>query len=97
MSYLLDLFSLFLVYNYWEFPHVPADPHRKSNWMKMTWRLQLLKANLDHSKAENYPWPGVYLHVVYDKNNHGVFWLYVGAGMDVKNRIFQHNKVPIYP
>jgi hypothetical protein len=53
--------------------------------------------SLDHSKEQNYPWPGVYLHVVYDEKHYGVFWLYVGAAMDVENRIAQHHKFRYTP
>jgi hypothetical protein len=53
--------------------------------------------SLDHSKAESYPWPGIYLHVVYDEEHYGIFWLYVGAGMDVKSRIAQHYKFRYTP
>jgi hypothetical protein len=42
--------------------------------------------------VQNYPWPGIYLHVIYDEKHHGVFWLYVGVAMDVENRIAQHYK-----
>ncbi|KAH8804702.1 hypothetical protein F5884DRAFT_796923 [Xylogone sp. PMI_703] len=48
--------------------------------------------SLNHSKAENYRWPGIYLHVIHDEKHYGVFWLYVGAGMNVKERIAQHRK-----
>ncbi len=34
----------------------------------------------------------IYLHVGYDEKYYGVFWLYVGAGMEVKSRIAQHYK-----
>ncbi|RDL38772.1 uncharacterized protein BP5553_03112 [Venustampulla echinocandica] len=53
--------------------------------------------SLDHSKAESYKWPGIYLHVIYDEEHYGTFWLYVGAGMDVKSRIAQHYKFRYTP
>lgn len=40
---------------------------------------------------------GVYLHVIFDKKNHEVFWLCVGAGMDVKSRTAQHHKFRYVP
>ncbi len=47
---------------------------------------------LDHSKAEQYPWPGSYLHVVYDESQPGVYWLYVDAAINVQAQIAQHRK-----
>jgi hypothetical protein len=41
----------------------------------------------DHSKAQNYPWPAVYLHVVYHEKHHRVFWLDVGTAMDVEIKL----------
>jgi hypothetical protein len=43
--------------------------------------------SLDHSKAQNYPWPRIYLHVIYDEKHYGMFWFYLVAAMDVENRI----------
>lgn len=52
--------------------------------------------HLDKEKAGHYVWPGVYLHVIFDPKYPGVFWLYVGASMNVANRVQEHqlNRAP---
>ena len=64
----------------------------QKNWLDFDTLLPLY-----HSKAQNHPWPGAYLQVVYDESHHGLFWLYVDAAMNVENRIAQHYKFRYNP
>ena len=43
-------------------------------------------SSLDKEKAGHYVRPAVYLHVIFDPNYPGVFWLYVGASINVASR-----------
>jgi len=47
-------------------------------------------SSLDRKEAEEYNTAGVYLHVIYELEQPSIYWLYVGAGMDVQNRVEEH-------
>ncbi len=45
---------------------------------------------LDRKKAEEYNTAGVYLHVIYELEQPSIYWLYVGASIDVQSRVEEH-------
>jgi hypothetical protein len=54
-------------------------------------------SSLDRKKAEEYNTAGVYLHAIYELEQPSIYWLYVGAGMDVQNRVEEHKHFRTIP
>jgi len=54
-------------------------------------------SSLDRKEAEKYNTAGVYLHVIYELEQPSIYWLYVGAGMDVQNRVEEHKHFRTIP
>lgn len=48
-------------------------------------------SSLNRKKAKECNTAVVYLHVVYELEQPSIYWLYVGAGMDVQNVVEEHN------
>lgn len=54
-------------------------------------------SSLDREKAEEYNTAGVYVHVIYELEQPSIYWLYVGAGMDVQHRVEEHKHFRTIP
>jgi len=49
-------------------------------------------SSLDRKKAEEDNTAGVYLHVIYELEQPSIYWLYVGAAIDVQSRVEEHKR-----
>ena len=72
------------------------DPDITSSLQKGQLTSQTL-SNLDREKAKEYDAAGVYLHVILELDQRSIYWLNVGAGMNVRSRMKEHKRFRTAP
>jgi len=71
--------------------------HALDQEMKLLFQKGMLTfetlSSLDRKKTEEYNTTEVYLHVIYELEQPSIYWLYVGAGIDVQSRVEEHKRL----